>query len=131
MTHENACESAYKNIERLALMIRDYTDLPKAYCEHLAEYLLKKMSFCDLSLAGKNLCEVVERHEKADADIKNTDVEEVIRCYDCEHFRDNMRPDGYVPANLPEWECKYWHQPCDPTGYCCYGEKRGEADNEE
>ena len=55
------------------------------------------------------------------------DVQPVVRCCDCKHFQVNVSPSGYLPQCVPEWECRYWLRPTDPTDFCSYGEKREES----
>lgn len=55
-------------------------------------------------------------------EIPAADVAPVVRCADCKWFQCNMRQDGYLPDGVPEFECRYWCGPCDPTDYCSYGE---------
>lgn len=52
------------------------------------------------------------------------DVRPVVVCCDCKHFQVNVSPSGYLPQGVPEWECRYWCRPTDPTDFCSYGEKR-------
>ena len=49
---------------------------------------------------------------------------EIIRCGDCKWFQCNMRPDGYLPKGVEEFECRHWCGTCDPTDFCSYGERR-------
>ncbi len=51
------------------------------------------------------------------------DVRPVVKCADCKCFQNNMRQDGYLPEGVPEWECRHWCGPCDPTDFCSYGAK--------
>ena len=60
-------------------------------------------------------------------DIPGADVRPVVRCCDCKHFQVNVSPSGYLPQGVPEWECRYWCRPNDPTDFCSYGEKREES----
>ena len=49
---------------------------------------------------------------------------EIIRCGACKWFQCNMRPDGYLPKGVEEFECRHWCGTCDPTDFCSYGERR-------
>ena len=51
---------------------------------------------------------------------------EIIRCGDCKWFQCNMRPDGYLPKGVEEFECRHWCGTCDPTDFCSYGERKTE-----
>ena len=54
---------------------------------------------------------------------------EIVRCGECKWFQCNMRPDGYLPQGVDEFECRHWCGSCDPTDFCSYGEKeRGGQD---
>lgn len=55
------------------------------------------------------------------------DVRPVVMCCDCKHFQVNISPSGYLPQGVPEWECRHWLRPTDPTDFCSYGEKREES----
>ena len=55
------------------------------------------------------------------------DVRSVVSCCDCKHFQVNVSQSGYLPQGVPEWECRYWCRPTDPTDFCSYGEKREES----
>ena len=59
--------------------------------------------------------------------IPAADVRPVVSCCDCKHFQVNVSPSGYLPQGVPEWECRYWCRPTDPTDFCSYGEKREES----
>ena len=59
--------------------------------------------------------------------IPAADVRPVVLCCDCKHFQVNVSPSGYLPQGVPEWECRYWCRPTDPTDFCSYGEKREES----
>lgn len=54
-------------------------------------------------------------------DIPSADVQPVVRCADCKWMQYNMRGDGYLPNGVPEYECRHWCGPCDPTDFCSYG----------
>lgn len=60
-----------------------------------------------------------------DLEIKSSptiDVMEVVRCKDCEHFGNEIRPGRY--------SCKSYMLPyCKPDDFCSYGEKRTVTDN--
>lgn len=56
--------------------------------------------------------------------IPAADVRPVVLCCDCKHFQVNVSPSGYLPQGVPEWECRHWCRPTDPTDFCSYGEKR-------
>lgn len=51
----------------------------------------------------------------------------VVSCCDCKHFQVNVSPSGYLPQGVPEWECRHWCRPTDPTDFCSYGEKMEES----
>ena len=59
--------------------------------------------------------------------IPTADVRPVVLCCDCKHFQVNVSPSGYLPQGVPEWECRHWCRPTDPTDFCSYGEKREES----
>ncbi len=59
--------------------------------------------------------------------IPAADVRPVVMCCDCKHFQVNVSPSGYLPQGVPEWECRHWLRPTDPTDFCSYGEKREES----
>jgi hypothetical protein len=59
--------------------------------------------------------------------IPAADVRPVVLCCDCKHFQINVSPSGYLPQGVPEWECRHWCRPTDPTDFCSYGEKREEC----
>lgn len=64
---------------------------------------------------------------KAIKDLPAADVRPVVLCCDCKHFQINVRPSGYLPQGVPEWECRHWCRPTDPTDFCSYGEKMEES----
>ena len=49
---------------------------------------------------------------------------EIIHCADCKWFQCNMRPDGYLPKGVEEYECRHWCGWCDPVDFCSYAERR-------
>ena len=49
---------------------------------------------------------------------------EIVRCVECKWFQCNMRPDGYLPQGVDEFECRHWCGSCDPTDFCSYAERR-------
>lgn len=49
---------------------------------------------------------------------------EIIRCGECKFFRANMRPDGYIPKGVFEFECKHWNGSCDPADFCSRAKRR-------
>jgi len=51
------------------------------------------------------------------------DGKEKVHCCDCRHFQVNVRPDGYLPEGVPEYECRYWCEPTDPANSCKHGER--------
>ena len=55
------------------------------------------------------------------------DAEPVVRCCDCNHFQCNVSPSGYLPQGVPEFECRHWCAPTDPTDFCSNGEMWEEA----
>lgn len=57
---------------------------------------------------------------------KMDDVEKVIRCADCRHFRCNLRPDGYLPEGVGETECTLFHVGMDYIDFCSHGERRND-----
>ena len=52
------------------------------------------------------------------------DYQELVRCADCKWFQCNMRPDGYLPNGVDEYECRHWCGGCDPTDFCSYGKRK-------
>lgn len=60
-------------------------------------------------------------------DFPAADVRPVVSCCDCKHFQVNVSPSGYLPQGVPEWECRHWCRPTDPTDFCSYGKKREES----
>ncbi len=75
------------------------------------------------SIAGSELEEAVN----AICAIPAADVRPVVPCCDCKHFQVNVSPSGYLPQGVPEWECRHWLRPTDPTDFCSYGVKREES----
>ena len=65
--------------------------------------------------------------EKDVTRLLSLDVRSVVSCCDCKHFQVNVSQSGYLPQGVPEWECRYWCRPTDPTDFCSYGEKREES----
>lgn len=49
---------------------------------------------------------------------------EIVRCVECKWFQCNMRPDGYLPPGVDEFECRHWCGSCDPTDFCSFAERR-------
>lgn len=49
---------------------------------------------------------------------------EIIRCCECKYLQCNMRPDGYLPKGVDEFECRHWCGSCDPMDFCSYAERR-------
>ena len=49
---------------------------------------------------------------------------EIIHCGECKWFQCNMRPDGYLPKGVEEYECRHWCGCCDPVDFCSYAERR-------
>ena len=49
---------------------------------------------------------------------------EIIHCCECKWLQCNMRPDGYLPKGVDEFECRHWCGYCDPMDYCSYAERR-------
>lgn len=74
-------------------------------------------------LLRDNKFELIEAFQNIPA----ADVRPVVLCCDCKHFQANVSPSGYLPQGVPEWECRYWCRPTDPTDFCSYGEKREET----
>ena len=54
------------------------------------------------------------------------ELEKIIYCKDCKWFQCNMRPDGYLPKGVDEFECRHWCGPCDPVDFCSRAERREE-----
>lgn len=50
----------------------------------------------------------------------------IIHCESCKWFQCNMRPDGYLPKGVDEFECRHWCGPCDPVDFCSRAERREE-----
>ena len=48
----------------------------------------------------------------------------IIRCCECKYLQCNMRPDGYLPKGVDEFECRHWCGSCDPMDFCSYAERR-------
>lgn len=48
----------------------------------------------------------------------------IIHCESCKWFQCNMRPDGYLPKGVDEFECRHWCGPCDPIDFCSHAERR-------
>ena len=51
---------------------------------------------------------------------------EIIRCCECKYLQCNMRPDGYLPKGVDEFECRHWCGSCDPMDFCSCAERRTE-----
>lgn len=51
---------------------------------------------------------------------------EIIRCCECKYLQCNMRPDGYLPKGVDEFECRHWCGSCDPMDFCSQAERRTE-----
>ena len=58
---------------------------------------------------------------------KSRSVQELIRCCDCKWMQCNIGQDGYLPQGVPEFECRKWCYPNDPTDFCSWAEKRGDT----
>ncbi len=52
----------------------------------------------------------------------------IIHCEACKWFQRNMRPDGYLPKGVDEFECRHWCGPCDPVDFCSRAERREDND---
>ena len=50
----------------------------------------------------------------------------IIHCESCKWLQCNMRPDGYLPKGVEEFECRHWCGPCDPVDFCSHAERRAE-----
>ena len=89
------------------------------------EYVLKCMedSYKNAGISAEAKAKMTRWLNKAPA----ADVRPVVSCCDCKHFQVNVSPSGYLPQGVPEWECRYWCRPTDPTDFCSYGEKREES----
>lgn len=55
--------------------------------------------------------------------IKALEQPEIIRCCECKYLQCNMRPDGYLPKGVDEFECRHWCGSCDPMDFCSYAER--------
>lgn len=53
-------------------------------------------------------------------------AQSIIHCGTCKWFQCNMRPDGYLPKGVDEFECRHWCGPCDPVDFCSRAESREE-----
>lgn len=81
---------------------------------------------CGNAACPKGLIPRCSYYEKMQS-IPAADVRPVVLCQDCKHFQVNVSPSGYLPQGVPEWECRHWCRPTDPTDFCSYGEKREES----
>ena len=82
---------------------------------------------CDITITGRQNAELVAATIGSFADrIKAlpSAQPEIIRCGDCKWFQCNMRPDGYLPKGVEEFECRHWCGTCDPTDFCSMAERR-------
>lgn len=96
------------------------------------------MTYISLEAANEVCRECVRKYpnsfyngiEAVRSELRNipaADVWPVVRCCDCKHFQVNVSPSGYLPQGVPEWECRHWCRPTDPTDFCSYGEKMEES----
>ena len=56
--------------------------------------------------------------------IKELPPAQLIRCCECKYLQCNMRPDGYLPKGVDEFECRHWCGSCDPMDFCSQAERR-------
>ena len=54
------------------------------------------------------------------------DAEPVVRCKDCKYMTEHYDTDG----NAPYWTCSEWDSGTDYDGYCHYGERMDEVNDE-
>lgn len=47
------------------------------------------------------------------------EFELIQNCGECEFFKYNMSPDGYLPEGMDEFWCKKWEKSCDPADLAC------------
>lgn len=103
--------------------MKEYIELEAALKE------FEKVCNVCMALVNKPMCgdcSVADTVRKVKS-IPAADARPVVRCCDCKHFQVNVSPSGYLPQGVPEWECRYWCRPNDPTDFCSYGEKREES----
>ena len=55
---------------------------------------------------------------------KTVDEMQIVRCSECKWFQCNVRPDGYLPNGIDEFQCNHWDRSCDPTDFCSFAERR-------
>lgn len=94
----------------------------KEYIERKAA-LRANCYFCSAHLKDDSPCDEKCADYMKFMEIPAADVRSVVVCADCKWFQINMRQDGYLPEGVPEWECRHWCGPCDPTDFCSYGAK--------
>lgn len=59
-------------------------------------------------------------------DASDCDVVEVVRCGQCKYCVEHYDTDG----NVPYWTCKEWDSGTDYDGYCHYGERKDEGQDD-
>lgn len=95
----------------------------KLYCENCSRRKDSKgKTVYEIGDAPCRSCGIGDVLDDLD-DFPASDVRPVVMCADCKRFQVNVSPSGYLPQGVPEWECRYWCRPTDPTDFCSYGEK--------
>ena len=81
----------------------------------LRNYLVGKNVPCD----GTLTCRLIENEV-----INKLPSAQLIRCCECKYLQCNMRPDGYLPKGVDEFECRHWCGSCDPMDFCSQAVRR-------
>lgn len=112
LTIEHNGQPILVNVDSIATVHQDYTlKTETTYIEQEGNSLAVQESV-------ESVANLIRRAE--------TGIEKIIHCNDCKWFQCNMRPDGYLPKGVDEFECRHWCGPCDPVDFCSHAERREE-----